>query len=75
MNYVMLEIDRSIQLFMGTILGSAVCPIALCITWKKANRMGCIVGALSGLAAGVIAWVSKYLPTRYIGIKTLSRSL
>jgi len=43
--------------FMGVILGSAVCPIALCITWKKASKAGCIGGSLVGLAAGIIAWL------------------
>ncbi|KAJ7653109.1 urea transporter [Mycena polygramma] len=43
--------------FMGVILGSGVAPIALCITWSRANKVGCIVGALAGFAAGVIAWL------------------
>ncbi|KZT18743.1 urea transporter [Neolentinus lepideus HHB14362 ss-1] len=43
--------------FMGVILGSAVVPIALCITWRKANKWGCIAGALIGFALGVIAWL------------------
>ncbi|KIL65155.1 hypothetical protein M378DRAFT_11013 [Amanita muscaria Koide BX008] len=43
--------------FMGVILGSGVIPIALCITWKKANKWGCIGGSLIGFAAGVIAWL------------------
>ncbi|KAG1863478.1 urea transporter [Suillus tomentosus] len=43
--------------FMGVILGSAVCPIALCITWKKANKVGCILGSLIGFSAGIIAWL------------------
>ncbi|KAF7377971.1 Urea transporter [Mycena sanguinolenta] len=43
--------------FMGVILGSGVAPIALCITWRKANKIGCIVGAVAGFAAGVIAWL------------------
>jgi SSS family transporter len=43
--------------FMGVILGSAVCPIALCITWKKASKVGCISGSLIGFAAGIIAWL------------------
>jgi len=42
---------------MGVILGSAVCPIALAITWSKANKWGCIWGSLAGFAAGVIAWL------------------
>ncbi|TFK34666.1 urea transporter [Crucibulum laeve] len=43
--------------FMGVILGSGVAPIALCITWSKANKWGCIGGALAGFAAGIIAWL------------------
>ncbi|CUA74441.1 Urea-proton symporter DUR3 [Rhizoctonia solani] len=43
--------------FMGTLLGSAVVPIALCITWQKASKMGCIVGAIAGLFSGIIAWL------------------
>ena len=42
-----------LYMFMGTLLGSAVVPIALCISVKKANRMGCIVGALAGFASGI----------------------
>jgi len=43
--------------FMGTLLGSAVVPIALCITWQKASKVGCMVGAISGLFAGIVAWL------------------
>lgn len=43
--------------FMGVVLGSAVVPIALCICWKKANKWGCIIGAIAGFCAGVIAWL------------------
>ncbi|KAK1230957.1 hypothetical protein PQX77_005931 [Marasmius sp. AFHP31] len=43
--------------FMGVLLGSAVAPIALCITWRKANKWGSIIGAVAGLGAGVIAWL------------------
>lgn len=42
---------------MGVILGSAVVPIALCVTWKKANKWGCIGGALIGFGAGILAWL------------------
>lgn len=45
------------QTFMGVILGSAVVPIALCITWRKANRNGCVVGAVAGFGAGLVAWL------------------
>ncbi|KAJ3487957.1 hypothetical protein NLI96_g3182 [Meripilus lineatus] len=43
--------------FMGVVLGSAVVPIALCVSWKKANKWGCIAGAVSGFCAGIIAWL------------------
>ncbi|KAG6332114.1 hypothetical protein ID866_6974 [Astraeus odoratus] len=43
--------------FMGVILGSAVVPIALCITWRKASKIGCIAGAVVGLIAGIAAWL------------------
>lgn len=43
--------------FMGVILGSAVVPIALAITWNKANKWGCIGGAIAGFVVGIIAWL------------------
>jgi len=43
--------------FMGVILGSAVVPIALCITWSRANKWGCLGGSLAGFFAGIIAWL------------------
>ncbi|KAJ3712950.1 urea transporter [Lentinula raphanica] len=43
--------------FMGVILGSGVVPIALCITWSKANKWGCIVGSVVGFFAGLLAWL------------------
>ena len=42
---------------MGVILGSAVVPIALCVTWSKASRTGCLIGACAGLLTGVLAWL------------------
>lgn len=43
--------------FMGVLLGGAVCPIAIGITWRRANRTGCVVGAITGLVAGVGTWL------------------
>lgn len=42
---------------MGTLLGSCVVPIALALTWKKANRHGCTFGAIAGLVFGIMAWI------------------
>lgn len=46
-----------VQTFMGVILGAAVVPIAICITWSKANKWGCVGGSIAGFAAGIIAWL------------------
>ncbi|EJU01842.1 hypothetical protein DACRYDRAFT_100134 [Dacryopinax primogenitus] len=46
-----------LYLFMGAMLGSAVVPIAMCITWSKANKTGCMVGAVLGLILGIISWL------------------
>ncbi|KAH9849395.1 urea transporter [Lenzites betulinus] len=43
--------------FMGVALGSAVVPIAMCITWSKANKWGSICGAIVGFCCGVITWL------------------
>ncbi|KAJ3487960.1 hypothetical protein NLI96_g3181 [Meripilus lineatus] len=43
--------------FMGVVLGSAVVPIALCVSWRKANKWGCIAGAVIGFCSGIIAWL------------------
>ncbi|CDZ98323.1 urea transporter [Phaffia rhodozyma] len=42
---------------MGTIIGSSVVPVALATSWKKANRTGCTVGSIAGLALGLVAWL------------------
>ncbi|KAI6000812.1 urea transporter [Pisolithus albus] len=44
--------------FMGVILGSAVVPIALCITWRKASKVGCLAGAVIGFIVGLAAWLA-----------------
>jgi hypothetical protein len=43
---------------MGLLIGGAVFPAAFAITWKKQTRIGAVSGCLSGLAAGIIAWLS-----------------
>ncbi|TYJ56314.1 hypothetical protein B9479_003005 [Cryptococcus floricola] len=57
---------------MGCIIGSAVVPIALCITWKKTNGMGASVGAVLGFAAGVAGWlgITAHLNDGVINVTT-----
>lgn len=43
---------------MGLLIGGAVFPTAFAITWDGQTRAGAIAGALSGLAAGMIAWLT-----------------
>lgn len=43
---------------MGLLIGGAVFPTAFSIIWKKQTRLGAISGCLSGLAAGLIAWLT-----------------
>ncbi|KAF2688545.1 Na+/solute symporter [Lentithecium fluviatile CBS 122367] len=45
-------------LVMGLLIGGAVFPTAFAITWKKQTCIGAISGCLSGLAAGIIAWLT-----------------
>ena len=42
---------------MGVVLGSAVVPIAMCITWSKANKWGSLAGSIIGFCLGVTAWL------------------
>ena len=40
---------------MGVILGSAIDPIILCVTWSKAFHIVRIICTVSGFTAGLIA--------------------
>ena len=43
---------------MGLLIGGAVFPTAFAITWRKQTRVAAISGCLSGLGAGLTAWLS-----------------
>lgn len=55
-NYIGVSMGYLYEL-MGCIIGSAVAPIALCITWRKCSGTGACVGAVLGLCAGVAGWL------------------
>ncbi|WVO25148.1 uncharacterized protein IAS62_006537 [Cryptococcus decagattii] len=55
-NYIGVSMGYLYEL-MGCIIGSAVVPIALCITWRKCSGTGACVGAVLGLCAGVAGWL------------------
>jgi SSS family transporter len=46
-----------VYLMMGIFIGSAVIPVALVLTWGKANAEGAIGGAVTGLLLGIISWI------------------
>jgi Na+/proline symporter len=47
-----------VYLFMGVIIGSAVCPLWNMMTWKKASGTGAIIAAWSGLFLAITGWLS-----------------
>jgi hypothetical protein len=48
---------RRLFLVMGLIIGGAVFPMAFSICWTGQSKAGAIAGPISGLAAGIIAWL------------------
>lgn len=44
-------------LVMGLLIGGAVFPAAFAVTWKGQTKTGAISGALTGLGAGLLAWL------------------
>jgi urea-proton symporter len=57
----LLQLGASLQyiyLAMGILIGPAVVPIALTVSWKKTNKTAVILGALVGLIAGICSWVT-----------------
>jgi len=44
-------------LVMGLLIGGAVFPAAFAITWKGQTRLGAVSGAITGLCAGLLAWL------------------
>jgi len=47
-----------VYLAMGILIGSAVIPIALTITWSKTTRAGAVAGALIGVILALLTWTS-----------------
>lgn len=46
-----------VYLAMGVLIGSAVIPIALTITWKKTDKNAAVAGAIGGLFVALAAWI------------------
>ena len=48
---------RYVYLLMGVLIGSAVVPIACCLSWSKCTATAAISGAWGGLAASLTCWL------------------
>ncbi len=46
-----------VYLAMGVLIGSAVIPIALTVTWKKTDKNAAVAGAIGGLFVALAAWM------------------
>lgn len=46
-----------VYLGMGVIIGSAVAPVAMSISWSKCSATGAISGAVGGLVLAVASWL------------------
>lgn len=44
-------------LVMGLLIGGAVFPVAFAIIWKSQTRLAAVSGAITGLCAGLLAWL------------------
>lgn len=53
-----------VYLAMGVLIGSAVIPIALTVTWKKTNGTAAVAGSIIGLIVALVTWfgVAASLP-------------
>jgi hypothetical protein len=47
-----------IYLATGILIGPAVVPIALTVSWKKTNKNAAIMGSSLGLAADICSWIA-----------------
>jgi hypothetical protein len=58
---ILLELKISlgwVYLCMGNFIGSAVCPIAFAITWRRCSAVAAIGGAVAGICCSMIGWLS-----------------
>lgn len=58
---VLLQLGASLQyvyLAMGILIGPAVVPIALTVSWKKTNGISVTLGSVGGLIAGILSWLT-----------------
>lgn len=64
-----------VYLFMGIVIGSAVVPVSMVLTWSKATAAGAMSGAILGQICGVIAWLVSNIWKVLITVRSLSLTL
>lgn len=61
-----------VYLFMGVMIGSAVCPLWNLMTWKKASGTGAVIAAWTGLCLAITGWlVAAKLQGEEVTVDTL----
>lgn len=60
-----------VYLAMGVLIGSAVIPIALTITWKRTNKTAATVGAIAGLFIALATWTGVASTYGEVSLATL----
>jgi len=61
-----------VYLAMGVLIGSAVIPIALTITWKKTDKTAAVAGAIGGLIIALGVWIGTAVSLpQYGGVLSL----
>ncbi|MGH9876074.1 MAG: sodium:solute symporter family transporter, partial [Nitrososphaerales archaeon] len=76
---VLLQVGASLQyvyLTMGVLIGSAVVPITLAVVWKRTNKVAATIGAVAGLASGVVVWlICAYLFYGEVSVSTTGQNI
>jgi hypothetical protein len=61
-----------VYLFMGIVIGSAVCPLWNLMTWDKASGTGAVIAAWGGFLLAIIGWlVGAHVQSGTISVATL----
>jgi Na+/proline symporter len=64
-----------VYVFMGIIIGPAVCPLWNMMTWTKASGTGAVIAAWGGLILALIGWlVGAVIQSGSISVATLGTS-
>jgi urea-proton symporter len=62
-----------LYLFMGVVIGPAVFPVAMSISWRKCSGVGAVSGAIGGFVLGLSSWLAYAAADGGISINNLGR--